>query len=63
MRQSVAQLGAVGEIIIVREEDVIFPSDFPDLGYFGFKDGGIAAKSREIVKELIALELVRVTAA
>jgi predicted nucleotide-binding protein len=63
----VYELGAANilwerKIIIVREEGVNFPSDFSDLGYITFKDGEIAGKALEIVKELIALELVRVTA-
>jgi predicted nucleotide-binding protein len=64
----VYELGAANilwerKIIIVREEGVNFPSDFSDLGYITFKDGQVASKALEIVKELIALELVRVTAA
>jgi len=64
----VYELGAANilwerKIIIVREEGVNFPSDFSDLGYITFKDGEIASKALEIVKELIALGLVRVTAA
>jgi predicted nucleotide-binding protein len=64
----VYELGAANKlwgqkIIIVREEGVNFPSDFSDLGYITFKDGEIASKAMEIFKELIALELVMVTAA
>ena len=51
------------KIIIVREEGVNFPTDFSDLGYITFKDGEIASKALETVKELIALDLIRVTAA
>ena len=51
------------KIIIVREEGVNFPSDFSDLGYITFKDGEIASKALEILKELIALDLIRLAAA
>jgi len=64
----VYELGAANilwdrKIIIVREEGVNFPTDFSDLGYITFKDGEIASKALETVKELIALDLIRVTAA
>ena len=64
----VYELGAANilwdkKIIIVREDGVNFPSDFSDLGYITFKDGEIATKALDILKELIALGLVQVTAA
>lgn len=64
----VYELGAANilwdkKIIIVREDGVNFPSDFSDLGYITFKDGEIANKALDILKELIALGLVQVTAA
>jgi predicted nucleotide-binding protein len=64
----VYELGAASilwdrKIIIVREDGVNFPSDFSDLGYITFKDGEIAGKAMEIFRELIALGLVKVTAA
>lgn len=64
----VYELGAANilwdrKIIIVREEGVNFPSDFSDLGYITFKDGEISTKALEILKELVALELVRFSAA
>jgi hypothetical protein len=64
----VYELGAANilwdrKIIIVREDGVNFPSDFSDLGYITFKDGEIASKALEILKELVALELVKFSAA
>lgn len=64
----VYELGAASKvwdrkIIIVREDGVNFPSDFSDLGYITFKDGEIAHKTVEIFQELIALGLVKVSAA
>lgn len=63
----VYELGAANilwdrKIIIVREDGVNFPSDFSDLGYITFKDGEIASKALEILKELVALELVKFSA-
>lgn len=63
----VYELGAASikwerKIIIVREDGVNFPSDFSDLGYVTFKDGEISSKALEILKELIALGLVRFSA-
>jgi predicted nucleotide-binding protein len=64
----VYELGAASKlwdrkIIILREEGVNFPSDFNDLGYITFKDGEIAHKALDLLKELIGLELVRFEAA
>jgi predicted nucleotide-binding protein len=64
----VYELGAASimwdrKIIIVREDGVNFPSDFSDLGYITFKDGEISTKALDILKELVALELVRFSAA
>ncbi len=64
----VYELGAASilwerKIIILREEGVNFPSDFSDLGYITFKDGEIAHKGLDLMKELIVLGLVKVQAA
>ncbi len=64
----VYELGAANimwdkKIIIVREDGVNFPSDFSDLGYITFRDGEIAHKALDILKELVGLELVKVSAA
>jgi predicted nucleotide-binding protein len=64
----VYELGAASKlwerkIIILREEGVNFPSDFNDLGYITFKDGEIAHKALDLLKELVALELVKFEAA
>jgi len=64
----VYELGAASilwdrKIIIVREEGVNFPSDFSDLGYITFKEGEIASKALDILKELVGLGLVKVQAA
>jgi predicted nucleotide-binding protein len=63
----VYELGAANylwdkKIIILREEGVNFPSDFSDLGYITFKDGELESRGMEILKELIAFELVTIGA-
>lgn len=65
---AVYELGAASilwdkKIIILREDGVNFPSDFSDLGYITFKDGEITNKALDLMKELVALGLVRVQAA
>ena len=64
----VYELGAASilwenKIIILKEKGVSFPSDFSDLGYITFEDGKIANKALDLLKELVALQLVRVQAA
>jgi predicted nucleotide-binding protein len=64
----VYELGAASilwerKIIILREEGVNFPSDFSDLGYITFKDGELESKALELLKELVALGLVKFQAA
>jgi predicted nucleotide-binding protein len=64
----VYELGAASilwerKIIILREDGVNFPSDFGDLGWITFKDGQISTKALELLKELVALGLVKFQAA
>lgn len=64
----VYELGAASilwerRIIILREDGVNFPSDFSDLGYITFEEGGMANKALDLMKELVALGLVKVQAA
>jgi len=63
----VYELGAANilwdrKIIILREDGVNFPSDFSDLGYITFSDGEIAHKALDVLKELVALGLVKFSA-
>lgn len=51
------------KIIIVKESGVDFPSDFRDIGYITFNAGEIANKALDLLKELVALGLVKVQAA
>ena len=50
------------KIIILRESGVNFPSDFNDLGYITFEDGGLDSRGLEILGELVAFEFVKVQA-
>jgi len=49
-------------IVIFKEKAVTFPSDFRDLGYIEFEKGNLEAKAMDLLKELIALKAVRITA-
>lgn len=64
----VYELGAASilweqKIIILKENGVNFPSDFSDLGYITFEGDGIENKALDLLKELVALGLVKVQAA
>lgn len=64
----VYELGAASilwerRIIILREEGVNFPTDFKDLGYITFSGNDVANQALDLLKELVALGLVRVQAA
>ena len=64
----VYELGAASvmwdrKIIILREDGVNFPSDFSDLGYITFQGDEVGSKALDLLKELVALGLVRVQAA
>jgi len=48
--------------VIFKERGVEFPTDFRDLGYIEYEKGGLSAKSMELLRELIKLKAVRVTA-
>jgi hypothetical protein len=63
----VYELGAASfqygqRIVIFKEEGVEFPTDFRDLGYIEYEKGKLGAKSMELLRELIKLRAVRVTA-
>ncbi len=63
----VFELGAASfqygqRIVLFKEQGVEFPSDFRDLGYIEYEKGQLKAKSMELLRELIKLRAVRVTA-
>lgn len=47
------------KIVILKEEGVTFPTDFSDLGWIEFEQDALDAKAMELLRELIALEAVR----
>jgi len=62
----VYELGAAGylydnRIVIMREEDVAFPTNFRDLGYITFSKDELEAKAMDILKELIGFGIVKIS--
>jgi len=60
------ELGAAGylydnRIVIIKEDEVKFASDFQDIGYISFERGQLGARSVEILKELIGFEIVKIS--
>ena len=60
------ELGAAGylydsRMVIMKEEDVTFPSNFQDIGYISFDKDQLEAKAMDILKELIGFGIVRVS--
>lgn len=63
----VYELGAASllygqRIVIFKEAGVEFPTDFRDLGYIEYDNDLLSAKSMELLRELIKLKAVRLTA-
>lgn len=64
----VYELGAAGvlydkNIVIFKEEEVTFASDFRDLGYINFERDNLQAKTTDLLKELIEFGLLKITPA
>ena len=64
----VYELGAASllygrKIVILKESGVTFPSDFSDLGWIEFERDALDAKAMELLREMIALEAVRLVSA
>jgi predicted nucleotide-binding protein len=62
----VYELGASGylygsRIVIMKEDDVTFPTNFRDLGYISFSKDSLDAKAMDVLKELIGFGIVRVS--
>lgn len=65
---AVYELGAASmlygkRIVIFRERDVTFASDFSDLGYITFEKDRLDATMSELLKELVAFGIVEIRAA
>lgn len=48
-------------IVIFREEGIEFPANFRDLGYISFEKNRLDAKGTDLIKELIAFGVVKIT--
>lgn len=64
----VYELGAASvlwenKIIILKQKDVNFPSDFKDLGYIEFEENQLQAHALDLLRELVGFEFVRIQAA
>ena len=64
----VFELGAASllfgrKIVILKESGVTFPSDFSDLGWIEFDKDALDAKAMELLREMIALDAVRLVSA
>ena len=64
----VYELGAASllygrKIVILKEAGVSFPSDFSDLGWIEFDRDALDAKAMDLLREMIALEAVRLVSA
>ena len=64
----VYELGAASllygrKIVILKESDVTFPSDFSDLGWIEFDKDALDAKAMDLLREMIALDAVRLVSA
>jgi predicted nucleotide-binding protein len=60
----VFELGAASllypkRIVVFKEKDVVFPTDFRDLGYIEYERGQLAGTSLQLLKELIKLGAVQ----
>lgn len=63
----VYELGAASvlygnKIVLFKQEDVSFGSDFKDLGYISFDDDNLDVKALDLMKELIGFGLLKVSA-
>ena len=64
----VYELGAASllygrKIVILKESGVTFPSDFSDLGWIEFDKDALEAKAMDLLREMIALDAVRLVSA
>lgn len=62
----VYELGATGylydsRLVILKEEDVLFPSNFSDIGYITFEQNQLEAKAMDVLKELIGFGIVKIS--
>jgi predicted nucleotide-binding protein len=51
------------KIIILKEDGINFASDYSDLGYITFREGGLSSIGMQLFMELIAFDFIKVEAA
>lgn len=49
------------KIVVFKESEVRLPSDFQNIGYIEFQEGQLAAKTLELIRELVALKALKWT--
>jgi hypothetical protein len=62
----VHELGAASyayedRVVIFKEKGLHFPSNFQSIGYIEFEEGGLEARTTELLKELVGFGLVKIT--
>ena len=62
----VYELGAAGylygkRIVVMKEDCVVFPSDFRDIGYIEFQKDKLSEKSMDIIKELLGMGILKLS--
>lgn len=48
-------------VVIIKEDKVVLPTNFSDMGYISFADGELDAKAMDIVKELIGFGILKIS--
>jgi predicted nucleotide-binding protein len=62
----VFELGAASvlygkQVVIFKEESVSFPTNFRDIGYIAFRGNDLAAKTHELLRELISFGVIKIS--
>jgi hypothetical protein len=62
----VHELGAAAylyddRIVIMKEESVVFPTNFRDLGHISFEKDQLEARAMDILKELVGFGILKIT--
>ncbi len=62
----VHELGAASyayedRVVIFKEKEITFPTNFKDVGYIEFEENSIESKTTDLLKELIGFGLVKIT--
>jgi predicted nucleotide-binding protein len=52
-----------GRIIIFKEKGLVLPTNFSSIGYIEFETGHLQSKTMDLLKELVAFGLVKISPA